>query len=94
MAWCDRYFAHPTFWPFVIQAETPSLFGWTSGPGYVGVTASFKDPRTGAAVTAASHPTSGGTALPNATAWTVDFPGQPASLSPVEITITASEGGK
>jgi hypothetical protein len=80
----------------VLQAERPSLSGWTSAADYAAVRAVFHDASTGRIVVAISHPTNSSTVAPNATSWTVDLPPQNASLQSVDIVLTlatASGGG-
>lgn len=80
----------------VLQAETPSIFGWTDGTAYKQVSASFTDPATNVTITATSRPSDSGkeplpTVPANATAWTIDLPPQRASMQPVDILLS-SEG--
>ena len=67
-------------------------FRLAAGRVYVAIQASFKDPHTGQTVVATSHPTNSTTTAQNATAWTIDFPPQIASLNPVDIALTTSMG--
>ena len=76
----------------VLQADRPSVSGWTSGDAYVAVLASFKD-AIGHTVTATSHRPNSSTSTTNATAWTIDLPAQPASLTPVDIVLRVVGGG-
>ena len=76
----------------VLQAERPSLSGWTSADQYAVVQVKFKG-SSGQIVTASSHPTTSSTSVPNATAWTVDLPPQNASLTPFDIVLTVAGGG-
>lgn len=78
----------------VLQAERPSLHGWTSGDRYVTVLAQFKN-ATGHTVAVSSHPTKSSTIrTTNATAWTVDLPPQSTSLTPVDILLTMAGGAR
>jgi hypothetical protein len=76
----------------VLQAESPSLFGWTSGQAYSTIQATFKDQSTGLSTTFSSHPTHGSTTSHNVTAWQIDLPPQNASLNPVDIVLTVATG--